>query len=234
MRFRFTAPAWAILAANMVPLIMLALGLWNVTDTLVLYWAETAVVGIFNLLAILTACAPGPRCGKPLTLQRLRNADSSQTLPRLVDEWGIFGKLVVALISMVPFTALIVLQALLLHFVFPDVSDNLSDMLWNVRWGLAALAGGRAVWFFAEYIGGGEFRRTRPEALMDRYAPRMFIMQAALAVGGGMYKNWGRWEVMIAFVIAKLLMDLRPEGGYIGSPGSLFERHMAARKEGRS
>lgn len=227
MNSRSAAPVWATIAVNLIPLAMLAAGLWNVTDILVLYWAETAVAGFFNMIAIFAACAPGPRCGKPLTFAALQTGDSAKTLPRLVDEWGFFGKLVVAVISMVPFTAIIVLQALMLHLVFPDFSDDLAAMLWNVRWGLAALAGGRAVGFAVDYIASGEYRRTRPESLMDKYAPRMFIMQAALALSGGLYKGCGKWQIMIAFVAAKLLMDLRPEGGYIGG-------HPAAGRKARA
>lgn len=220
MKFKVTLSGLATFAANLVPLIMAALGYWGVTEILTLYWAETAIVGVFAVLRML--CASGPLAVKgkprPLTFQMLRTGDAAKTLPLLLDELGPPGRLPLALYFAFPFVMFMVLSGLLLYisFFLRGAYGPVPSLL-SLKWGLLALAASHAFRFVHDYLLSGEFRRTRPEDCYDAPIRRLAIIQLALAGGAGAAHSFGNMVyVMSIFIIAKTVIELRPKEGYTG------------------
>lgn len=50
-----TNSAYIIIAANLLPLAMTLGGAWSLNEILPLYWSESAIIGFFTILKILTA-----------------------------------------------------------------------------------------------------------------------------------------------------------------------------------
>jgi hypothetical protein len=205
----------AVVAANLVPLVMAALGYWGVGDILALYWAETGVVGVFAVLRFLFACAPVP-AHKPLSLNALKNAPAEKTLPLVLADWGIVGKTLLAVVFAFPYVMFMVLQGLVLYIML-EVIGTYGWPMQSIKWGLLGLFVSHAISFGVDYIGSGKFRSAKPEECLDTPLHRLVIMQLALAVGAGISHSFrDSAYIMCIFVLAKLAVDLRPAKGYIG------------------
>jgi hypothetical protein len=81
---------------------------------------------------------------------------------------------------------------------------------------LLALFVSHSVSFFWDYLATGEYRRTKPEECADTLLNRLLLMQLVLACGAGITRSFdGSAGVMLLFVLAKIVLDLRPAKGYI-------------------
>lgn len=220
MKFKITLSGLVTAAANLVPLGMTALGYWGVSEILALYWAETAIVGVFAVLRMMWASGPLPVKGKlqPLTFRMLRTGDAAKTLPRLLDAAGPFGRLLLALYLAVPFVLYMMLSGQVLYiFIYVTGSYGGIPSVMSLKWGLLALAASHTFKFCCDYLLSGEFRRTRPEDLTDAPVHRLAIMFLTLAGGVGAARSFGNMVyVMCVFIIAKTAIELRPKGGYLG------------------
>lgn len=220
MKFKITLSGLVTVAANLVPLLMTALGYWGVSEILTLYWAETAIVGVFAVLRLMWASGPITVKGKrtPLTFQLLKNGDAAKTLPLLLDAAGPLGRLLLALYLAVPFVLYMILSGLLLYiFVYVIGAYGGIPSIMSLKWGLLALTAGHTFRFVHDYLLSGEFRRTRPEDFTDEPVHRLAIMFLTLAGGAGAARSFGNMVyVMCVFIIAKTAIELRPKGGYIG------------------
>lgn len=203
-----------IVAANLVPLVMALLGFWGVGEILLLYWLETGVVGVFTVLRVLFAAAPVPY-RRPLTMQRLKTAPSSETIPLVLAEWGIIGRLLLSLFFSFPYGMLLALQGLVLY-VFLAVVGPYGWPLPAVKWGVLALFGSHALVFLTDYLAGGEYRSAKGEECVQAPFHRLAIIQVVLGCGGWASNSFGHTAyVMGVFVLVKLVMELRPAKGYI-------------------
>jgi hypothetical protein len=215
MKDRKAVSLLAIVAANLVPLVMALLGYWGVGEILLLYWLETGIVGVFTILRVLFAAAPSSAHGR-LTLQQLRKAPSSVTLPLALASWGIFGKLLLSLFFAFPYALLLVLQGYILY-IFLAVVGPYGWPLATVKWGLLGLFASHALGFAVDYLASGEFRRTGAEECVETPFHRLATMQIVLACGGWASSSFGHTAyIMSVFVLVKLVIDLRPAKGYIG------------------
>ena len=225
MKFKITLSGLATVAANLVPLLLAALGYWGITEILTLYWAETAIVGVFAILRMLCASGPMPVKGKlkPLTFQMLKTGAAAKTLPRLLDVSGPLGRLLLAIYFSLPFVIFMLLSGLLLYIFFYLIGAyGAIPSIMSLKWGLLALAGSHAFRFIKDYLLNGEFRRTRPEDCYDAPIHRLAIMQLTLAGGAGAAHSFGNMAyVMCVFIIAKTALELRPKEGYIGGNAKL-------------
>jgi hypothetical protein len=206
----------ALIAANLVPLVMALLGYWGVTDILALYWTETAIVGFFTVLKVFFASAPVPY-HKPVTLEMLRTAPHTKTLPLLVADLGFIGKFLLSVFFLLPFGLFLALNGLLIYLLLPILGPGGVPYLLNLKWGILALFLSHGAAFAWDYLALGEFRRTSPGDCVNDPFHRLAIMQLTLAAGGGVAHSLGNMaRVMGVFVIAKIAIDLRPPRGYIG------------------
>lgn len=222
MNFNFSLTTLSVIAANLVPLVMTALGYWNAAQVLVLYGTETVVVCFYNLLSILCASAPPTkdRYNGNVTLRAIRTTDSAKMLPRILDDLGFLGRLVLAIAFLFPFALFMAISGMMIYAVLYSMGSDLEGVLRSVQWGTLALFLSHGTAFVRDYLGKGLFRQTRPEDLLDKPFPQLSILMAAMVMGGGA-SNWLHLShMMIVFVIAKIIMELRPKGGYFSAaPG---------------
>lgn len=199
----------AVIAANLVPVAMAALGCWGVGDILVLYWAETGVIGFFAALRFFFAGAPVP-AHKPLTLRQLKTAPAEKILPLVLANRGILSRPVVALFFAFPYAMFMILQGLALYLALVVLGTH-GWPVSSLKWGLLALFASHTVDFFWGYLATGEFRRTRPEECAATPLNRLLLMQLVLAGGAGVSRSFdGSGGVMTLFVLGKLALELRP------------------------
>jgi hypothetical protein len=176
-----------LLLANLVPVFgTLAWG-WDLANVMVLYWAESAVIGLFNILKIIVIGRWGAVLAVPFFL-------------------GHFGG----------FMAVHFLFIYTLFVKGPDAAGpdaGLADVaslfigLWPA---LVMLFISHAYSFYRNFLGRGEFRgRTVSEQMHEPYS-RIIFMHLVLIFGGGLSMALGGPTLVLVGVIAlKIWFDVR-------------------------
>lgn len=182
-----SASSLALIAANLVPLAGAAYLGWKLSDVMVLYWAESAIIGFFNVCKIAVIGRWFALAAGPFFL-------------------GHFGG----------FMAVHFLFIYTIFVKGPDNMDSAGDLaevakLFLVLWpALLALAISHAYSFFNNFLGRGEHRgRTVSKQMSEPYA-RIVFMHLVLIFGGGLSLVLGQTELVLILVIAaKIFVDLK-------------------------
>lgn len=178
--------ALALIIANLVPVAgMVYLG-WNLGDVMVLYWAESAVIGFFNVVKLAVI-------GRWMALFTgiffIAHFGAFMAV-HFMFIWGIFVK-------GLEDTSGGDLTEVAGHFI----------ALWPA---LAALFVSHAISFFRNFIGRGEYRnRTVGDQMKEPYS-RIVLMHIALILGGGLAMILGGPTLVLLLLIAgKIWLDVR-------------------------
>ena len=183
-----SASSLALVAANLVPLAGAAFLGWKLSDVMVLYWAESAIIGFYNVCKIAVIGRWFALAAGPFFL-------------------GHFGG----------FMAVHFLFIYTIFVKGPDHMDSaggdLAEVarLFLVLWpALLALAISHTYSFFNNFLGRGEYRvRTIKTQMSEPYA-RIVFMHLVLLFGGGLSMVLGQTELVLIIVIAaKIFVDLK-------------------------
>jgi hypothetical protein len=161
---------------------------WNLSDVMVLYWAESAVIGFFNICKIAVI-------GRWLALL---------AGPFFLGHFGGFMAVHFLFIYMIFVKGPEGMSA-----SGGDLADvaQLFIILWPA---LAALFISHAYSFFSNFLGRGEYRkRTIKDQMSDPYS-RIIFMQLVLIFGGGLSMILGQTELVLILVIGlKIYFDVK-------------------------
>jgi hypothetical protein len=122
---------------------------------------------------------------------------------------GFSGKAVIAVVFLGPFSLYLGLYAAVFLGLF--VHGDWMPLVLSIRWWLAGLFANHGVSFFLDYLADGEFRRSRSENYIEPLFRRLTMTNLTLLAVAGIFTVSGVWLVMIAFVIFKVIKDLRYE-----------------------
>lgn len=178
----------ALIVANLVPVAgTLFLG-WSLSDVLVLYWAESAVIGLFNICKIIV----------------IGRWSAWFAVPFFVGHFGGF--------MAIHFLFIYTLFVKGLEGMNNEAGDLAEvGLLFFSLWpALAALFVSHAWSFFSNFKGRGEYRgRTVGDQMSEPYS-RIVFMQFVLILGGGLSLVLGQPEPVLVGVIAlKIYFDVR-------------------------
>jgi len=178
----------ALIIANLVPVAGAVFLGWKLSDVMVLYWAESAIIGFFNVCKIAVIGRWFALAAGPFFL-------------------GHFGG----------FMAVHFLFIYMIFVKGPDnMNDSGGDLaevarLFMVLWpALLALAISHAYSFLNNFLGRGEYKgRTVSGQMSEPYA-RIVFMHLVLIFGGGLSLVLGQTElVLIVVIAAKIFVDLK-------------------------
>jgi hypothetical protein len=172
-----------LIAANLVPLYGVLFIGWRVFPLLFLYWFENVIIGMFNVLKMLT-CNPGPK----------NKISKIAVIPFFCVHYGLFT-LVHGIFIFVMFGGEVEVQS-----------------LWSigVGWAVLDLFVSHGISFAINYIKGGEYKRTNLNKLMQEPYGRVVIMHLTI-IGGGFLMTVLQSPVagLIMLVLIKIVLDLR-------------------------
>ena len=211
--------AIALALANVVPLLGVLFLDWRVFDVMILYWAENVVIGVINVLRMLS-CKPGlglqqltdAAVGTGLTdtqkatISRFSKGASLFLIPFFIVHYGMF--------CFGHYSAVVGIFGRELAtgagrgglFGVPLV-DAWQSPLWI---GVAAIAVSHLISFRYNFIGKGEYRRTNLVQLMQRPYGRIIILHVSVIAGGFLVTLIGNPLPALAVLIAvKIAIDLR-------------------------
>jgi hypothetical protein len=178
----------ALIIANLVPIAGTVFLGWNLSDVLVLYWAESAVIGFFNICKIIVI-------GRWMALL---------AGPFFLGHFG--GFMAIHFLFIYTF---FVKGPGGMNSPGGDLSDvaRLFVILWPA---LAALFASHAYSFFANFLGRGEYRKRTVKDQMSEPYSRIVFMQLVLIFGGGISMILGQVEpVLIAVIGLKIYFDVK-------------------------
>ena len=209
----------ALVLANLVPLLGVLLLDWRVFDVMILYWAENVVIGVINVLRMIT-CKPGlglqqltdGPAGEGLsatqraTVARFSRGTGYLLIPFFMFHYGMFCfahySAVTGIFGAGPASG----AGGISLFVVP-LGEAWRSPLWI---GVAAIAVSHLLSFGFNYIGGGEYTRTNLAQLMQRPYGRIVILHVAVIAGGFLVTLFGDPVPALAVLIAvKIGIDLR-------------------------
>jgi len=189
-----SASALALIIANMVPIAGAVFLGWNLSDVMVLYWAESAIIGFFTLCKIIVI-------GRWMALL---------AGPFFLGHFG--GFMAVHFLFIYAF------------FVkgpeaMSDAGGDLPDVarLFVILWpALAALFASHSYSFFANFLGRGEYRKSSVKEQMSKPYSRIVFMHLVLIFGGGISLVIGQGNVLAASPVAPGRVNT-----FTGSPPNL-------------
>jgi hypothetical protein len=197
---RWSPSLVALIAANAVPFLGALFFGWSAGAILGLYWAESAVVGFYTALKLLTCRAEGPVAAPRWFL-----------VPFFAVHFGIFmlvhGAFVLIVAAATASGGFLGASVELR----PDaVARSVLDLAGSAAVALVALLASHGVSFATNWIGRGEYRRLpAPQVMMQPYA-RIVVMHLTLMVGFTLAVFVGTSPPVVAvLVVLKTAADAR-------------------------
>ncbi|HKJ17991.1 MAG TPA: DUF6498-containing protein [Xanthomonadales bacterium] len=177
--------ALALIVANLIPVAGTVYLGWNLGDVMVLYWAESAIIGFFNLLKMAVI-------GRWLALFTgtffIAHFGAFMAVHFLFI-WGIFIK------------------------GFDDASGDLNEvaqhflLLWPA---LLALFVSHGFSFFTNFLGRREYKDRSIKDQMSEPYSRIILMHFVIILGGGLAMVLGSPMIVLLLIIAgKIVLDVR-------------------------
>jgi len=182
-----TASAVALILANLVPIAGAAFFGWSLSDVMVLYWAESAIIGFFNVLKIAVIGRWSALFAGPFFL-------------------GHFG-------GFMAVHFLFIYTLFVKGVTGNDGGGDLAEVaaLFAGLWpALLALFISHGYSFFTNFLGRQEYRNRSVGDQMREPYTRVAFMHMVLIAGGGLSLALGDpTPVLLLVIIAKIWLDLR-------------------------
>jgi hypothetical protein len=183
-----------LVAANLVPLAGVLFFRWDVRTILVMYWLENGIVGMLNVVRILSAQEPD-RSGQAST------AAKAGLAAFFTVHYGIFW---------------------VVHGVFVMVLTNRGGLLGGfqtpldvvtadpqILLGALALLVSHLASLLLNFFGRGEYRRVSPASQMFLPYARVFVLHLTIVLGGFVVIGLGQPAALVALlVLFKTVFDL--------------------------
>jgi len=204
-----------LIFANVIPLVGVLLFDWNVLEILLLYWTESVVIGVLNVLRMVTCQTDNILAGLgPYTAGKKMPPEFQKHIPP-----GILSALKFFII---PFFVLHYggfcyghLMAVTGFFSPAGFQGGASASLgqvwqWDFWIAIAAIGTSHLFSFFNNYIGKDEYKHTSLFLLMQRPYGRIVAMHIAIVFGAGFVMWLGSpLPVLMILIVAKTAMDLK-------------------------
>lgn len=167
--------SFSIYVTNLVPILGVIFMEWDILYLIFIYWAESLMIGAFNVLKILIA------------------QGETKSNKGYVEKIGIGGRTFIAGFFTVHFGFFCYVQISILLGIF-NTSALQSDSIWGLAEylfsgnggfvALGVLFGNHLYFFINEYLIKGEYKTADPGVLMFVPYVRIFVQQFAAIFGG--------------------------------------------------
>lgn len=167
--------SFSIYATNLIPILGVIYMDWDILYLIFIYWAESIIIGFFNIFKILLA-------------QGVSKFDNGKA-----KKLGMFSKSFIAVFFTFHFGFFCFVQISILLGIFntsilkEDSIRGLAEYLFSGNGGFVALGvlfGSHLYYFISEYIVKGEYKKAEPGILMFIPYIRIFVQQFAAIFGG--------------------------------------------------
>lgn len=182
---------WALIIANLYPVIGVIFFNWQTYPLLLFFWTENLVIGFYTVLKMLVASG-----------ENAKPAAKLFTVPFFCLHYGIFtlvhGVFVVALFGS----------------ILADDTINAGTLTqqaleYQMFWGVLALLISHGISFFKNYIGKNEYQQAELTKLMFQPYGRVVILHVTIIIGGFLSVFLGSPLIALLFlIIIKVSIDI--------------------------
>lgn len=182
---------WALIIANLYPVIGVIFFDWQTYPLLLFFWTENLVIGFYTVLKMLVASG-----------ENAKPAAKLFTVPFFCFHYGIFtlvhGVFVVALFG---------------GLLSDDMAstETLTQQVLNYQlfWGVLALLISHGISFFKNYIGNNEYRQTELTKIMFQPYGRVVILHITIIIGGFLSAFLGSPLIaLLLLIVLKVSIDI--------------------------
>lgn len=221
--FRFSISAVILIIANLVPLYGALFAGWNVFSIMILYWLESAIIGLFNILKMNKAEGSIiEQVGGLKIAESTLNGRSIRELSQSPFSAKTF---------FIPFFFMHYGMFMLVHLIFlvvffgvmpaangtPHVFD-----LWGITLGFLSLLLSHAVSYKTNFIDQQEYKVVSVGQLFISPYPRIIVMHLTIILGGMLAMSTGQSATGLALLIVlKIIADL---GSHLFEHGQIAKR----------
>lgn len=218
----------SLVAANVVPVVGVLAWDWSIATILALYWLENGIIGVSNVIRMVTAAGPGETHLGKLFL-----------VPFFIVHYGLFWTVHGVFVTSF-FGAGLDAVGTGIGTGGPFGLGVVSSVLLGVdsgtlAWGVLSLALGHGVSLVSNYFLGGEVRRVTAAALMARPYGRVVILHLTIIFGAFAAMLLGApIGALLVLVVTKTVVDVGAhlrEHRAIGEPRA---GHLEAHRVSRS
>jgi Family of unknown function (DUF6498) len=185
----------ALVLANLVPVAGVFLLGWEIFPLMFLFWSENVIIGVINVLKMLTANPESPSSW----------AAKLFLIPFFCVHYGMFT-----------FVHGVLVMGLFGGGFKPGTGFPTPETFWNTAhdnylgWAILGLAVSRGISFATNYLGSGEYQRASLPQLMQQPYGRIVVLHLAILFGGFLMLAlhspvWG----LLLLVALKITLDLR-------------------------
>jgi hypothetical protein len=189
----FSSPSvWALIAANIYPVIGVIFLHWQTFPLLLFFWTENMVIGFYTVLKMLTASS-----------ENAKPAAKVFMIPFFCMHYGIFtlvhGIFVIAIFG-----------SGFADSASMEFGDVWQQVIYNgLLWGTLVLMVSHGVSFFQNYIGKNEYRQVALQTLMSQPYGRVVILHVTIIIGGFLSMALGSPVAALLFLIVlKVTLDI--------------------------
>jgi hypothetical protein len=198
--------AWVLIAVNLGLIAGVIVWDWKVFDIVFLYWVENLVIGVINVLKMITA---KPASGTDPGQKRLHQIKPGR---------GGTTKLFLIPFFIVHYGMFCFGHGVFIFFLFADDKMAAGDQgalgAWDLLTGgmllaIGLLAASHLFSFLRNFIAAGEFRRTHPAALMTRPYGRIIALHITIIFGAFLTEALGSpLGLLVILMVLKTSVDL--------------------------
>ncbi|MFN4872929.1 MAG: DUF6498-containing protein [Akkermansiaceae bacterium] len=203
MKSKVSVSLIILILVNLLPIFGVIYAGWDVFEIVALYWFENVVIGLVNVLKIITCC-PGSH----------RSASTAIEISKLFK---------------IPFFTIHYGGFCFVHGIFVfgllgpknkegghgDPFENMghwfsSFVNTDVIWFVLAIVASHIFSFFKNYIGENEYTRSTPDKLMNAPYGRVVVLHLAIIGGGFIVQELGSSVgMLILLIIGKIIIDAK-------------------------
>jgi hypothetical protein len=206
--------AAALVAVNLLAVLGVLFAGWSLLLLLLMYWAESGIVGAVNVARI--ALAHGAEPARPGGGDRSWKASGIRlsrfvAIPLFIVHYGLFWVLHGVFVLLLP--VFLAMGATLFTTSGAGSRLELVDLsAIDPRWAIAVVVGfgfSHVISFFVNYLGGGEHLAVTPGAQMFAVYGRVAVLHATVLVAAAVIGALGApVGALVVFVLAKTALDL--------------------------
>ncbi len=216
-----------LILANLIPLAGVLLFQWDILAILLLYWAESVIIGYINVIKMIFCRTDNIPHG---VLPQLAGQSVPEELGNSIPKVSVSGsKYLLIPFFVVHYGMFCFAHLTLVVDLFSDTSISLGAgtslaALWQTSFwiGVVGITGSHLYSFLMNYIGGGEFKRANLSLLMHRPYGRIIAMHLAIVFGAGLVMWLGSpLPMLLILIVAKTFIDIRlheRERGKLAAP----------------
>lgn len=208
------ASSLVLILANLVPVIGVLLLEWDVLSLLLLYWAESVVIGVMNVARMFASDSGDVLQGMLAVMDRPIPEGVRENMPRI---GGAAFKVILIPFFVVHYGGFCYAHLMVVLGVFsgsgPGLGSGstLTDLWQSSFWiAVAAIFASHLYSFVTNYIGGGEYKRASLFLLMHRPYGRIVTMHLAIILGAGLVMWLGdALPMLLVLILIKTFLDIR-------------------------